>query len=62
MSGAVRQIMAEALVGAMMLNPVIHAIRRANTPEEIDAIVNDAIDRDWLLPFQLNLLCEGIEA
>lgn len=62
MSAPVRKIMAEALVGAMMLRPVIFAIKRAETAEEIDAIVNDAIDRDWLLPDQLPLLLEGIEA
>lgn len=62
MSAPVRKLMAEALVGAMMLRPVIFAIRRAETPREIEAIVNDAIDRDWLLPDQLPLLLEGIEA
>lgn len=61
MGSAVHQVMAEALVGAMMLRPVIFAIRQANTPAEIDAIVNDAIDRDWLLPDQLPLLREVIE-
>jgi len=54
--------MAEALVGAMMLRPVIFAIRRADTPQDIDAIINDAIDRDWLLPDQLPLLLEEIAA
>jgi len=61
-SAPVRKIMAEALVGAMMLRPVIFAVRQAETASEIDNIINDAIDRDWLLPDQLPLLLEGIEA
>ncbi len=56
----VRALMAEALVSAMMLRPVIFHIRRSNDPAEITAIVNDAIDRGWLLPEQLPLLEEGI--
>lgn len=58
----VRALMADALVSAMMLRPVIHACRRADSPHEITAIINDAIDRDWLRPDQLDLLCEEIEA
>ncbi|WP_370309266.1 hypothetical protein [Sphingobium abikonense] len=54
--------MADAMVSAMMLRPVIHAIRHADSEAEIVAIVNDAIDREWLLPDQLDLLCEGIVA
>jgi hypothetical protein len=57
-----REVMADALVGAMMLRPVIHRIRRSNDEQEIAAIVNDAIDRGWLLPAQLPLLEEGIVA
>lgn len=59
---ATRRLMAEAMIGAMMLRPVIHAIRRAGSEDEIIAIVNDAIDREWLLPDQLDLLSEGILA
>ncbi len=59
---AVRSLMADAMVSAMMLRPVIHAIRHADSEAEIVAIVNDAIDREWLLPDQLDLLCEGIVA
>jgi hypothetical protein len=57
---AVANILAEALIGAAMLRPVIWRIRQSNSPGEIDDIVNDAIDRDWLRPHQLPLLEEGI--
>jgi hypothetical protein len=58
----VASILADALLGAMMLHPVIWRIRRSDSPDEITAIVNDAINREWLLPFQLPLLDEGILA
>ena len=62
MSDPVRAILAEAMISALMLRPVIFHIRRAESAAEIDAIVNDAIDRGWLLPEQLPLLEEGILA
>jgi hypothetical protein len=62
MNRPVANLMAEALIGAAMLRPVIHRIRSSDSEAEIVAIVNDAIDRDWLQPHQLPLLEEGIVA
>lgn len=57
-----REVMADALLGASMLRSTIADIRISNDPYEITEIVNDAIDRGWLQPWQLELLNEGIEA